>query len=178
MRTIERFMNWLKSQKFWKVLLLAWGTTLVWKFLVALLFHSLGWEFSQGVYKDNPDVSNSLIESCLIAPFSEEPLFRWIPMLLLSFVMMWLYKTSRIDKDQFFKVEKYAILILTVVSSIVFGWVHGNFLNVFIQGVSGVVLMLVYLRIYFIRRDKGLRNRWQVVSLAEAILLHALSNII
>lgn len=170
-------MGWLKRQKFWKVFLLAYGFMMLWKLSIGGLFYIFGWEFSQHVYKDHPAVSNSLVESCLIAPF-EEVLFRWLPMLLLNFVMMWLYKTSRIDKERFFKVEKYAILILTIVSSIVFGWVHGNFLNVFLQGVSGLVLMLVYLRIFFIRRDKGLRNRWQVVSLAEAMLLHAVTNII
>jgi len=171
-------MDWLKRQKTWKVFLLAWGFILVWKVLVGGFFYLMGWEFSQHVYKDNPATSNSLIEECIIAPLGEEPLFRWLPMLLLSFVLMWLYRTSRIDKERFFCVEKYAILALTIVTSVIFGWVHGNFLNVFIQGVSGLVIMLFYLRVFFIRRDKGVRNRWQVVSLAEAMLLHGLSNFI
>lgn len=178
MRTIERFMGWLKRQKTWKVFLLAWGFLLVWKVLVGGMFYLMGWEFSQNVYRENPATSNSLIETCIIAPLMEEPLFRWIPMLLLSFVLMRLYMTSRIDKERFFSIEKYALLVLAIVTSIIFGWVHGNFLNVFIQGVSGLVIMLVYLRVFFIRRDKGIRNRWQVVSLAEAMLLHGLTNFI
>lgn len=177
MRTIEKFMGWLKRQKFWKVLLLAYVFSFVWKFLAILLFKSLGWEFSQHVYRGIPASSNSLFDACILAPF-EELIFRWAPMLVLSFVMMWLYRTMKISKEQFFNIEKYAILILAIVTSVVFGWVHGNFLNVFIQGVGGLVIMLVYLRIFFIRRDQGLRNRWQVVSLAEAMLLHSLSNLI
>ena len=177
MQTLERLMDWLKRQKFWKAFLLTYGLIMAWKILVVGIYTLLGLEFSQNVYRINPVGSNSLVDVILIAPF-EEVIFRWIPMLLLSFILMWLYKTSRISKEQFFKVEKYAILILAIVSSIVFGWVHGNYLNVFLQGVMGLLIMLFYLRIFFIRRDKGLRNRWQIVSLAEAMLLHAVTNII
>ncbi len=171
-------MGWLKRLKFWQVFLMAWAFILVWKLVVGLTFFKLGLEFSQHVYKSNPATSNSLIDTCIIAPLMEEPIFRWIPMLLLSFVLMRLYRTSKLDEERFFKVEKYALLILTIVTSIVFGWVHGNYLNVFIQGVSGLVFMLIYLRVFFIRRDKGLRNRWQIISLAEAMLIHGLTNFI
>ncbi len=178
MKAIERFMSWFKSLKFWKAFLYSFLFIKIWTIPLGFIFSWCGLKFSQNVYRELPATSNSLIEACLIAPIGEEILFRWIPMLLLSFVLLWLYRTAKVDKERFFIMEKHAILTLAIVSSIVFGWVHGNFLNVFIQGVSGLVIFLLYLRIFFIRRDKGLRNRWQVVSLGAAMLLHALSNII
>lgn len=177
MRTIERFMNWLKSQKFWKVFLLATGFIFVWCLIIALTLRLLGAEFSQHVAKNEDLFLNSLF-MLPMAALLEEILFRWGPMLILSFVLLWMHRTGHLSKERFFVVEKYAILILTIVSGIVFGWVHGNIFNVLIQGVSGTVFMLIYLRIFFIRRDKGLRNRWQIVSLAESTLLHTVSNLV
>ena len=113
-----------------------------------------------------------------MAALLEEIIFRWGPMLILSFVLMWLYRSGHLSKERFFKVEKYAILVLTIVSGIVFGWVHGTIWNVLIQGVNGTLFMLLYLRIFFIRRDRGQRNRWQLVSLAESTLLHTVSNLL
>ena len=179
MKTIEQFMGWLKRQKFWKVFLMAIGVNLVWSLIIAGTLYLLGAEFSQHVAKKDVFL-NSLFAISLttLAAMIEEIIFRWAPMVILSFVLMWLHRSGRLPEDRFFKVEKYAILILTIVSGIVFGWVHGNVFNVLIQGVSGTMFMLVYLRIFFIRRDQGQRNRWQVVSLAESTLLHTVSNLI
>ena len=177
MKTIERFFKWLKSMKFWKVFLLALAFLFVWSFLVGGTLYLCGVEFSQNVAPSEQFFVNSLF----LVPFCayiEEVMFRWIPMLVLSFILMWMYRSGRLNKERFFVVEKYAILILTIVSSVVFGWVHGNVFNVLIQGVSGTVFMLLYLRIFFIRRDKGLRNRWQLLSLAEAGLIHTSSNLV
>ena len=173
-------MGWLKRQKFWKVLLLAMGFILVWNFVVGIILYLSGAEFSQHVAKNEDLFFNSLFFLPLTAMTAllEEMIFRWGPMLILSFVLMWMYRSGRLSKERFFEVEKYTILILTIVSCIVFGWVHGSIWNLLLQGVSGLCFMLVYLRAFFIRRDKGLRNRWQVVSLAESTLLHTLSNLL
>jgi len=180
MRTIERFMNWLKRQKFWKVFLLACGFMLVWDFTVGMILYHAGAEFSQHVATNEDLFSNSLffLPMVTMTALLEEIIFRWAPMLILSFVLIRLYRSGRLTKERFFEVEKYAILILTIVSGIVFGWVHGTVWNVLIQGVSGTLFMLLYLRIFFLRRDRGQRNRWQLVSLAESTLLHAASNLL
>ncbi len=173
-------MGWLKRQKFWKVFLLAWGFMLVWDLTVFVILYLAGAEFSQHVAKNEDLFFNSLFFLPLtsMAALLEEIFFRWGPMLILSFVLMWMYRSGRLSKERFFKVEKYAILILTIVSGIVFGWVHGTVWNVLIQGVSGTLFMLLYLRVFFIRRDRGQRNRWQLVSLAESTLLHTVSNLL
>ncbi len=180
MKTIEKFMDWLKRQKFWKVLLLALGCDFIWCFTIAAILFLSGAEFSQHVAKTEDLFFNSLF----FLPFTtssallEEMIFRWGPMLILSYTLLWMYKSGRLSKERFFEVEKYAILALAIVSSIVFGWVHGSIWNVLLQGVSGLCFMLIYLRILFVRRDKGLRNRWQLVPLAESTLTHVLSNLI
>ena len=174
-------MDWLKRQKFWKIFLLAWGCMLVWEIIIALILYFAGAEFSQGVAKTNEHLffnSIFLIPITTASALLEEIIFRWAPMLILSFVLTWMYRTGRLSKESFFNVEKYAILILVIVSGIVFGWVHGSVWNILIQGVSGTVFMLLYLRIFFIRRDNGQRNRWQLVSLAESTLLHTASNLL
>ena len=173
-------MGWLKRQKFWKVFLLAWGFMLVWDLTVFVILYLAGAEFSQHVAKNEDLFFNSLFFLPLtsMAALLEEIIFRWGPMLILSFVLMWMYRSGRLSKERFFKVEKYAILILTIVSGIVFGWVHGTVWNVLIQGVSGTLFMLLYLRVFFIRRDRGQRNRLQLVSLAESTLLHTVSNLL
>ncbi len=173
-------MGWFKRQKFWKVFFLAWGFMFVWDFIVAAILYFAGAEFSQHVAKNEDLFFNSLffLPLTTMAALLEEIIFRWGPMLILSFVLMWMYRSGHLSKERFFEVEKYAILILAIVSSIVFGWVHGTVWNVLIQGVSGTLFMLIYLRVFFIRRDRGQRNRWQLVSLAESTLLHAASNLL
>lgn len=175
MRQFERLMAWLKRMPFWKAFLLAAGFLLVWGYTVGVILYLSGAKFSQHVASSESLLSNSLFMIPLTA-FTEECIFRWAPMLILSFILMYLYRSKGWSKERFFLTEKYAIFILTIVSNIVFGWVHGSAWNILLQGVSGVVFMLIYLRVFFIRRDKGLRNRWQVVSLAESTLLHTVTN--
>ena len=54
----------------------------------------------------------------------------------------------------------------------------GNVYNILIQGVLGLTLMIIYLRAFFVRRDKGLRTRFQFVPYVQAGLYHCLYNLI
>ena len=83
---------------------------------------------------------------------------------------------GRLTKERYFLVEKYCLLCLTLISSIIFGWVHGNVFNVLLQGVSGMIFYIIYLRCFFIERDLGVRDRWQIVPLAESSAYHAIAN--
>lgn len=67
--------------------------------------------------------------TCIIAPLSEELLFRCLPISILS----------RIDNG------KYMWQIIGIIS-IIFGLLHGSSFNILIQGVLGVVLSYVYLK--------------------------------
>ena len=180
MQTIERFIDWLKRQQFWKAFLLALAFIFVWNFIVGITLHLCGAKFSQHVAPTESLFFNWFLPFSLVVltALMEEVIFRWGPLLVLNIVLMWMYRTERLTEESFYNVEKYAILTIAVISGIVFGWVHGTAWNILMQGVSGTVFLLIYLRIFFIRRDKGLRNRWQLVPLAESTLLHAVSNIL
>lgn len=107
---------------------------------------------------------------------AEEIMFRWGPMIILSSILTYYYRNGRLTKRQFFNVEKHCLLGLVILLSIIFGWVHGNVFNVLIQGVSGVVFYIIYLRCFFIERDNGVRDRLQIVPLIESTTYHAMAN--
>jgi hypothetical protein len=75
-------------------------------------------------------------------------------------------------------VERYCLLFIVFVSCVVFGWVHGNVYNILLQGVTGLFIFVIYLRCYFIERDKGVNDRLQIVPLAEATLFHSMANML
>ena len=69
------------------------------------------------------------LSSCLYAPIWEECLFRYIP----------LSSMNKIRGGDKLTVE---IVLLT---SIIFGWLHGSIYNIAIQGVAGLLFSYVYL---------------------------------
>jgi membrane protease YdiL (CAAX protease family) len=77
-----------------------------------------------------PVPSNPLyffFSACILAPTFEEAIFRWAPL-------------TAIRKYQ------HLNLPVIVISSFIFGLMHGSFYNVFIQGVIGVIASYVYLK--------------------------------
>ncbi len=72
------------------------------------------------------------------AAFFEEFLFRFSPIFTIQFLL------------SFFSIKinyKISILFICIIMiSIFFGYLHGNYINVFIQGVSGFIYSLIYLK--------------------------------
>ncbi|MCX6792434.1 MAG: CPBP family intramembrane metalloprotease [Candidatus Falkowbacteria bacterium] len=64
----------------------------------------------------------------IVGPFIEEAAFRFLPLLVVSAL------TQKI----------YPIIITVLVSSFIFGFLHGDLLNVFVQGFSGLFLCFIY----------------------------------
>lgn len=173
---IDSFFDRIKQMSFIKVLFIAWGIHIVWTLLMGSILLLSGASFSQHVASDS-----AFKNSFLLLPFAalaEEVLFRWIPMLVLNYVLVYFYRTGRIAKEQFFYVERYCLLTLVVVSCIIFGYVHGNVFNILLQGVCGLLIFIIYLRCFFIERDKGVNDRLQVVPLAESSLYHSMANLL
>ena len=171
----ERFFERIKRMNVVKMFLLTWAIHFSWTVVIGFTLVLTGAEFSQHVASDN-EFTNSF----LLVPFTalaEEILFRWGPMLILVFSLTYCYRRGRLTKGQFFDVEKYCLLAVTLLSSLIFGWVHGNFFNVLIQGVSGVIFFIIYLRCFFIERDRGVRDRLQIMPLAEATAYHTMANV-
>lgn len=173
---IDKFFVRIKAMSFVKVLLIAWGINLVWVFVVGGILLLCGASFSQHVAPGSMFQNSFLMLP--FAAFAEEVLFRWIPMLVLNFVLMFFYRTGKISKEKFFYLERYCLLILVAVSCLIFGYVHGNIFNILLQGFSGILIFIIYLRCFFIERDKGVNDRLQVLPLAEATLFHSLSNLL
>ena len=173
---IERFFERIKNMGFIKVLLLAWGIYMVWTLLVGGILLLCGATFSQNVAPTTIFKNSFLILP--MAAFLEEVLFRWLPMVIISFGLLYFYRIGKLTKKHFFLVERYCLLVLVIVSSIIFGWVHGNIFNVLLQGVTGILIFIIYLRCFFIERDKGVNDRLQIIPLAEATIYHSLANLL
>lgn len=171
---IDKFFDKIKRMNVVKLFLLTWVIHLTWFVVVGFILFLSGAEFSQHVAS-----SNEFTNSFLLIPFTaiaEEVLFRWGPMVVLVFSLTFFFRNRRLTKEQFFNLERYFLLVLVILSSIIFGWVHGNIFNVLLQGVSGVIFYIIYLRCYFIERECGVRDRFQIVPLAESSAYHAMAN--
>ena len=171
---IERFFERIKKISVIKFFLLTWIVHFSWTVVVGMTLFLCGAKFSQNV-ASNSVFTNSFLLIPLTA-LAEEIMFRWGPMIVLTFILTYYYRNGRLTKDQFFNVEKHCLLSLVILLSVIFGWVHGNVFNVLIQGVSGVVFYIIYLRCFFIERDRGVRDRLQIVPLIESSAYHAMAN--
>ena len=171
---IEIFFERIKRMNVFKFFLITWVIHFIWTVVIGMILVFSGAKFSQHV-APNSEFTNSF----LLVPFTavaEEMLFRWAPLLILTSILTYGFRKKRLSKEQFFYVERYCLLVVAVVSSVVFGWVHGSIFNVLLQGVSGIIFFIVYLRCFFIERDLGVRDRWQVIPLAESSFYHGMAN--
>lgn len=83
---------------------------------------------------------------CVMVPFLEEFIFRFLPIEILK-------------NTEIFKRHKWYFIILI---GIIFGWAHGSIINVYCQGVVGIALGWVYIR-----------NQYSYLS---SVTLHSLYN--
>lgn len=116
-----------------------------------------------------------LYKNLILAPFVimvEEILFRYIPMMLFVF-LIWLFRKWI---TMTFKVILLTIII--VISSFLFGISHGGIVHVFIQGVYGVGLCLIYVRVLFDLKSSPSSRWWQLRPLLASNLLHLGVNLI
>ena len=181
MRLIVKFFEWLKKLPVPVVYLLFLFLNLSWVYIICTILDHFDLDYSQrvaGKIQAVEDFIDTTYASFTLFPFLEETLFRWIPLLLLFMVLNPLCRNSKISKKQYLSIERYALLVVVINSSLQFGYWHGNIYNILIQGVLGLTLMIIYLRALFVRRDKGLRTRFQFVPYVQAGLYHCLYNLI
>lgn len=121
--------------------------------LLAILIHYFAYTHFFHWFYIQSDLIQTLFYSCLIAPFTEEILFRAGPLQLI--------KSINFRSES----SKAKMIFLTVIfSSIVFGWMHGyGWESVLKQGVMGLVFSIVYIRTGY--------------SYLSAVTLHSLWNI-
>lgn len=128
-----------------KDIIFGWAVVLIGTCIGILLLNNFyGTNFY--LVRQQPYPFRDIIAGCLLAPVVEEVIFRWAPINLIK---------NRPDFDKI----KWPVIVLT---SFVFGYLHGGFENVYVQGFAGVVFSWIYLKTGF--------------NLTSAILLHALCN--
>ena len=153
-----------------KAYLMTLGLHFLWTVCVGIILYASGAQFSQHVASTS-EFTNSLflIPFCAVA---EEVLFRWIPFMCLFALLGFASRFVEISN----KTRSYGILTVVVLTSIVFGYVHGNFFNVFLQGVSGAIFCAFYIRALIKTRAKGRKDRYQLIPLASSSTYHVLAN--
>ena len=112
----------------------AFGVVLLWTLFISFVFYFVNTgsvmppEFKPMLDKV-PDQYKAwvIFKSCLVAPIVEEVIFRMGPLMIVR------------------NMPKNIITGTIILSSFVFGLMHGSFYNVLIQGVMGLILCKLYL---------------------------------
>lgn len=176
---MEKLWKKIKEMKTVKLYLLMLGIHFVWNISVIIPLSLCGVEYSQHVASFSK-VSNSFLYDITLLPMCalvEEILFRWLPMILFFTGLGIFIKKSKANDETKSKVEKYGVASIVIVSSIIFGFVHGNVFNILIQGMSGVIFSMFYLRTLYRRREAGKKNKLHAMPLLSSTVYHTLSNI-
>lgn len=109
--------------------ILAWAATFL--IVVAInipLSYAIGESFHP--LKSNMVSFKTFLYMCIVAPFVEELIFRHIPLKLVSHFSC------------FDKIKWYLVAIIAVI----FGWLHGSYFNVLVQGIGGFFFGWVYIK--------------------------------
>jgi len=83
-------------------------------------------------------ITNDIIPRMVSYALIEETLCRFIPLFI-----------------AFATKKKYVILATVILSSITFGWVHGSWANIPVQGVAGLIFCCVFLKCSSFGRNLG-----------------------
>ncbi|MEI8223582.1 MAG: CPBP family glutamic-type intramembrane protease [bacterium] len=113
--------------------------------------------------------SSALVEYLFNHAFHEELIFRFLP---LTFFARWVYYENKIKCDT----SSFRTIAVIAVSSIIFGWLHGGFWNIFVQGVYGVVFATIFIFTANKMPTSFGRGTRSVIGLYAATCFHAFSN--
>ena len=146
------------------------GLHFLWTVCVGIILYASGAHFSQHVASTS-EFTNSLflIPFCAVA---EEMLFRWLPFLVFFALLGFASRFVEISN----RTRTYGILTVVALTSIIFGYVHGNIFNIFLQGVSGAIFCAFYIRALIKTRAKGRKDKYQLIPLASSSTYHMLAN--
>jgi len=170
MKKILSYWKKFMSMNIIKAYFVTLGIHFLWTVFVGIILFATGAQFSQNVASTS-EFTNSLflIPFCAVV---EEILFRWFPFMCLFALLGFVSKFFKVSKQTYL----YGILMVVALSSLVFGYVHGNFYNIFLQGVSGAIFCAFYIRALIKMREKGKKDKWQLVPLASSSTYHMLAN--
>lgn len=168
-------MNQIKNLS--RVILSAILLSLLWDIMSILILYNIKFgQLDAGISSNTASPKNmhiSQMDFFLQLPLSalfEEVVFRYIPFVILII--------NAIRKNRLLPSHR-SIIIMGIVSSIIFGYLHGNIINVFIQGVGGFILFGVFSNCYYLA-VRSHKNGMQsiLVALLCSTIVHFLGNTI
>lgn len=128
------------------------------KQIIIYLSPNIPTETASGISKSTGSAENmgiSTLEFILYLPFGaiwEEIVFRLLPLLVCMGIILIGIILGKIDENNS-KIYKKFFVYTIILSSIVFGYLHGNIVNIFIQGIAGFIFFMVWLAVYDIKRS-------------------------
>jgi len=170
----NKLVNKFMTTNICKLYVVMLGIHFLWILVVGMTFILCEVKFSQHVASTS-QFKNSLFLIPMYA-LVEEMIFRWIPMLIVVAIVTIIVKARHLENLEHAK-RKWMLITLIGVS-ILFGYVHGNIFNVFVQGVSALFFSAFYLRAYIRSNPEKKLTRWQLLPLISATLFHTMSNAI
>lgn len=99
--------------------------------IFAAIFHFLSPGEHTGFYKLSPTL-DQIVLTCIFAPFVEEYIFRHGPMTILR----------KLLPNTFQEIQWQFVIYI----ALIFGMMHGNFYNVLIQGIVGMMCGWVHIK--------------------------------
>lgn len=158
---MERFLNWLQIEVKGTKNVIGFAIIACYVAMLLNFVSSIIFIFTCGIKISISDVLSPAVVSSLYffiflatAAISEEIVFRFFPL----HIVVEIIKNPRV------------VLIVAIIVSIIFGYLHGNWQKIFLQGITGFVLSCVYLKC------GGFQKRW-LKALAASSLTHILFNL-
>lgn len=152
---------------------------LLWTHPTMCVLDKIGADFSQNVAGLGSFIDADAVITCVLLPFAEEILCRWLPFLFIisvfAIIKFGLKKRNR-SLLAVKRVEVVAILVFVVLTSIIYGYLHGSAYNILIQGILGVILSMYYLRAYYRRVLAGKKCYIQIIPLFASTMYHIVNN--
>ncbi len=114
--------------------------------------------------------------------FQEELIFRVVPItifMILFFGTITLYERvhNTLLDARIKHLGIIGLVITCIISSIIFGYIHGNIMNVFIQGIAGVIYFIVWIYCFMITMN--LKNNLLlaiIIATYASTMAHAADN--
>lgn len=151
-----------------------------WVMFVVNIYDGSGISYSTKVYGKlvaDEEVQDRL--GFVFIPFIEEICFRWLPLfstISLFSILKFALRKNNVGTQVVKTIEKIMIIAVALVSSLIFGFLHGGVYNILLQGVLGLILSMFYLRTYYRRKFAKEWCYLQIYPLLSSTLYHILTN--
>lgn len=133
----------------------------IWIIVVSYILDKFGVDYSDSVAKlvDAFRAPFSRVLDEIMVPFIEEIVFRWLPLFSATTffnILVSSLKKKNVNTKIPNNIGIACIIVVVLVMSGIFGYGHGGFYNIFLQGILGLILSMFYLRTYY--RGDGLER--------------------